>query len=89
MMSSGVLKAFVDALVFQCFASVLIPGNIIAVFVETTDEKLKKMKDLDPRIEKWGPTVVGLGAIPFIIHPIDVSVDWVMEHSIRILYQFF
>lgn len=88
---SGLFKAFGDALIFQCFASVLIPGNIIAIFVETTDEQLKKVKALEdkPAVLKWGPTVVGLGAIPFIVHPIDVSVDWVMEHSIRLLYPFF
>jgi len=91
MMSSGVIKAFGDALVFQCFASVLIPGNIIAFFVETSDEKLKEVESLkdNEAVLKWGPTVIGLGTIPFIVHPIDVSVDFVMEHSIRLLYQFF
>lgn len=80
------LKAFLDALVFQCFASVLIPGNIIAIFVEKTDEKLKDMSEMDEKVKKWGPTFFGLAAIPFIVHPIDVSVDWAMDHSIRILY---
>jgi mitochondrial fission process protein 1 len=91
MMSSGVIKAFGDALIFQCFASVLIPGNIIAFFVETSDEKLKEVESLkdNEAVLKWGPTFIGLGAIPFIVHPIDVSVDFVMEHSIRLLYQFF
>lgn len=90
-MSSGVFKAFGDALIFQCFASVLIPGNIIAFIVETSDEKFKELeatKD-NEAVNKWGPTVLGLGSIPFIVHPIDVSVDWVMEHSIRLLYGFF
>lgn len=45
-MSSGVVKAFGDALIFQCFASVLIPGNIIAWFVETSDEKIKEMESM-------------------------------------------
>ena len=87
-MSSGVVKAFADALIFQCFASVLIPGNIIAFFVETSDEKIKELDALkdNEAVVKWGPTAIGLGTIPFIVHPIDVSVDWVMEHSIRLLY---
>jgi mitochondrial fission process protein 1 len=41
---SGIYKTFADALIFQCLASVLIPGNIIAIFVDATEERLKKMK---------------------------------------------
>ena len=31
----------------------------------------------------YGPTLVGLAAIPFIIHPIDHSVDYVMDRTYR------
>ena len=86
--SSGIYKTFADALIFQCFASVLIPGNIIAFIVERTEEKLKET-DLDDKVKKWGPTLIGLGAIPFIVHPIDVSVDFAMDHTIRLLYTLF
>ena len=58
---------------------------------EDDDEKLKEIESLkdNEAVLKWGPTVIGLGTIPFIVHPIDVSVDFIMEHSIRLLYQFF
>lgn len=29
------------------------------------------------------PTMVGLGTIPLIIHPIDAFVDWAMDNTIR------
>ena len=87
--SSGLVKTFADAMIFQCFASVLIPGNIIAFFVENTEKKLHSMKKVDPRLVKWLPVFVGMITIPFIIHPIDFSVDFIMNHTIRVLYRFF
>lgn len=34
-------------------------------------------------LRKWGPTAIGLLAIPFIIHPIDHGVDYVMDETYR------
>ena len=37
-----------------------------------------------PRLAKrWGPTALGLLAIPLIIHPIDHFVDWAMDSTVR------
>jgi len=86
---AGMYAAGADALIFQCFASVLIPGNIIAIIVKQTDNVIKKVEegqDLPEAVTKWGPTFVGLATIPFIVHPIDESVGFIMDHSIRILY---
>lgn len=32
---------------------------------------------------KWVPTAIGLGIIPFIVHPIDEAVTWAMDESVR------
>lgn len=32
---------------------------------------------------KWTPTAVGLGIIPFIVHPIDEAVTWGMDETVR------
>ena len=32
---------------------------------------------------KWLPTAAGLGSIPFIIKPIDASVDYLLDNSTR------
>ena len=30
---------------------------------------------------RWGPTAIGLGAIPFIINPTDAAVDLLLDNS--------
>ena len=37
-------------------------------------------------VQTWGATLVGLATIPFIIHPIDHAVDYVLDNSLRTLY---
>jgi fission process protein 1 len=32
---------------------------------------------------KWAPTAIGLMSIPFIIHPIDRLMDYVMDETYR------
>lgn len=44
-------------------------------------DQAKRLLSKAPR--KWAPTVVGLGIIPLIIHPIDDAVTWAMDLSVR------
>ena len=40
-------------------------------------------------VEKWFPTTVGLSSIPFIVHPIDNFVDYLLDHTTRrYLYEY-
>ena len=32
---------------------------------------------------RWAPTMIGLGIIPLIVHPIDTLVHFTMDHTIR------
>lgn len=40
-------------------------------------------RSLSKVARKWAPTAVGLGIIPFIVHPIDAAVTWAMDESVR------
>ena len=33
---------------------------------------------------KWLPTAAGLGSIPFIVHPIDFSIDYVLDNTMQL-----
>ncbi|GFH61045.1 hypothetical protein CTEN210_17521 [Chaetoceros tenuissimus] len=74
-----------DTLLWQCFASVLIPGGIINVIVRASRFAIARpaLGGLPSGIKKWSPTAVGLGSIPFIVHPIDTFVDMVMDETTR------
>ena len=75
-------KIAVDTLLWQSFASVLIPGFVIHKVVDLGTFATKRMK-MSPPVMRFGPTAAGLLAIPFIIHPIDHFVDVVMDNSVR------
>ena len=74
-----------DALVWQTLASVLIPGKIIHLVTAGATHTCSM--DFATRLPKplrlYGPTVIGLATIPFIIHPIDHAVDYLMDNTLR------
>jgi hypothetical protein len=66
----------------------LIPGKIINIIANGSANFIKTSKNINiinlPKtIKIWSPTFLGLAVIPFIIHPIDLAVDIVMDNSIR------
>ncbi|KAB7502885.1 Mitochondrial fission process protein 1, partial [Armadillidium nasatum] len=78
-----VMHCAVDTLVWQAFASVIIPGFTINRICYITLNSFTKFSKLPPRSRKWATTAVGLSCIPFIVHPIDSLVHWLMDSSIR------
>ena len=38
-------------------------------------------------IKRIIPPVIGLGMIPFIVHPIDKGVEWVLDNTIRVMWK--
>lgn len=79
-----------DTLLWQTFASVLIPGKIINIITTNATRACnsKYFTRLIPRhISRWCPTLFGLSCIPLIIEPIDRTVDFVMDRSIRTWYR--
>lgn len=79
-------KTGLDAFIWQTLASVLIPGYTIRVVTSTASygfNSPQAQKIFNPRVIRWSPTMIGLAAIPVIIHPIDHFVDWLMDNSVR------
>ena len=87
--TSQVFKTAADTFIWQLFASVLIPGYTIN-FVAKQSTRLMTLdimqKSLKPVVCRYAPTAIGLAAIPFIIHPIDTAVDYVMDRTIRKIF---
>ena len=81
--NTRVFHAVVDSLVWQGLASVIVPGFTINRICWASAKALKFSTSLPSPVRKWTTTAVGLVSIPFIIKPIDKSVHYVMDGSIR------
>lgn len=85
--TSSIIRIGTDALLWQTFASVLIPGKVInlvtAGAVKVFQSDFSAIKSLPVKVRTWSPTFIGLATIPFIIHPIDTAVDHVFDRTIR------
>ncbi|XP_045172404.2 mitochondrial fission process protein 1-like [Mercenaria mercenaria] len=80
--------AVFDTLVWQGLASVIIPGFTINRTCFLCNIFLKKQTSIPPQTRKWITTFIGLACIPFIIKPIDLSVDVFMEQTFRKYYHY-
>lgn len=74
-----------DVLLWQLMASVFIPGLVIKEITRAAGYGIQSISS--PRfpsvLRKFGPTAIGIAAIPFIIHPIDSLVDKIMDNTYR------
>ena len=78
--------AGLDCLLWQTFASVLIPGKIINIVANSMYKitHVSSSKKYLPSIaRKWIPTMVALSTIPLIVHPIDQFVDHIFDNTLR------
>ncbi|XP_026644501.1 mitochondrial fission process protein 1 isoform X2 [Microtus ochrogaster] len=81
-----VTLAVVDTFVWQSLASVAIPGFTINRLCAASLYVLGSMTRWPLTVRKWTTTTLGLLAIPVIVHPIDRSVDFLLDSSLRKLY---
>jgi fission process protein 1 len=72
-----------DTLIWQMLASVVIPGFVINRVCYFSNYVLYNTTKLPPNNRKLIVTCIGLGIIPFIIKPIDRSVDTLLDYSLR------
>ncbi|NXO02983.1 MTFP1 protein, partial [Rhinopomastus cyanomelas] len=79
--------AVVDTFVWQSLASVAIPGITINRLCATSLALLGALTRWPLPIRRWTTTALGLAAIPLIITPIDRTVDFLMDSSLRKLYR--
>ena len=77
-------KVAVDCLLWQTFASVLVPGFTINRICKLSSFLMTK-SNIQPlvRANKILTTGIGLASIPFIIHPIDHLCHVAMDKSVR------
>ncbi|XP_053972510.1 mitochondrial fission process protein 1 [Hylaeus volcanicus] len=71
-----------DTLLWQSFASVIIPGFTINRICATVQYVQRKSTNVALK-NRWISTIVGLVSIPFIIHPIDHMVEDTMNLTYR------
>jgi len=73
-----------DTLLWQALASVMIPGFVInricAGSLYTMARTIPQVAEVR---RKWITTGIGLGVIPFIVHPIDSLVHGIMDNTTR------
>ena len=74
-----------DTALWHSIASMGLPAFTIHSIVKYSTLALKNTQ-LDPKIKVAIPVVLGLGSIPFIIHPLDHITDYLMDNTIRKLY---
>ncbi|XP_045593967.2 mitochondrial fission process protein 1 [Procambarus clarkii] len=80
----AITHAAVDTLVWQALASVIIPGfTINRVCAASLFTMARTIPKVPLATRKWITTAIGLGCIPFIVHPIDNGVHFVMDNSVR------
>nr|XP_044988727.1 mitochondrial fission process protein 1 isoform X1 [Jaculus jaculus] len=84
--STRMTVAVVDTFVWQALASVAIPGFTINRVCAASLYVLGTATRWPVAVRKWTTTVLGLLTIPVIIHPIDRSVDFLLDSSLRKLY---
>lgn len=77
-------QALIDTLLWQAFASVIIPGITINRICWTSAATLRRtLPRTPPLIRGWIVTGVGLSSIPLIVKPIDKAVDWALDKTYR------
>jgi len=76
--------AAIDTLLWQAFASVIVPGFLInRICAASLIGLAKTIPGVAETARKWMVTGIGLGVIPFIVHPIDSGVHVVMDNTTR------
>lgn len=80
--SKNVLLSMTDTLLWQSFASVIIPGYTINRVCAAVQFIQKKSNNTHLK-NRWIPTLIGLATIPIIIHPIDNLVEEIMNITYR------
>ncbi|XP_060926384.1 mitochondrial fission process protein 1 [Limanda limanda] len=84
--TTRIAAAVVDTFVWQALASVIIPGFTINRVCAGSLYLLGRTTKLPLSVRKWTTTAIGLSTIPFIITPIDRSVDFLLDASLRKVY---
>ncbi|KAK7789462.1 hypothetical protein R5R35_005858 [Gryllus longicercus] len=83
--NTAVMSVAADTLIWQAFASVIVPGYTINRVCACSNYALARMTKMPSITRKWITTAIGLSCIPIIFRPIDHMVDYIMDNSVRII----
>jgi len=75
----------VDRSIFHTFASMAFPAYTIHSIVRYSGRFLRFFFR-GTKIARFGPTIIGIACIPYIIHPLDHLADYLMDRSCRLFY---
>jgi hypothetical protein len=78
-----------DRTLWHGSASMFMPAFTIHTLVKYSRMVINKTAIVQstPKVGIWGPVIIGLSSIPFIIHPLDHLTDYIMDNTIRKLYK--
>lgn len=71
-----------DSVLWHSMASLAAPSLIVHQAVKHSSKVINLM-NVSKRTGRYAPIVLGLGVIPFVVHPIDKAADWVMDNTYR------
>ncbi|KOX73603.1 Mitochondrial fission process protein 1 [Melipona quadrifasciata] len=80
--TKNIVFSMSDTLLWQSFASVIVPGFTINRICAAVQFVQKRSNNVFSK-NRWIPTIIGLASIPFIIHPIDNLVEETMNVTYR------
>jgi fission process protein 1 len=73
-----------DQIAWHGIASLAVPGLLVHQTVHFSRKAVKNVANI--HIRRILPVALGLGIIPFIVHPIDHYTDLLMDNTLRKLY---
>jgi len=80
----GAVIASGDTIIWQMLASVIVPGFTINRICWASSYVIRAAKWKEGKAYiKFLPTMIGLASIPLIIHPIDRTIDILMDRTYR------
>lgn len=74
-----------DTTLWHLMASLVFPAVTIHTLVKYAT-KLTKKVTVNKKANAWIPAILALSSVPFIIHPIDVVTDVIMDKGVRPFY---
>ena len=83
--SKNKISKFIDTLIWQSFATIIIPSYVIHKIVYFTKDLIKDIEILNKyeTVRYYLPSMIGILSIFVIMQPIDDLVDFIMDNTIR------
>jgi hypothetical protein len=82
----AILYSCIDTTLFHSLASFGLPALTIHSIIKYSGKLLNSNFGYYPKIPKFLPFLIGIGSMPFIISPIDVASEYLLNNSTRKIY---